>query len=122
MLTPKAPVAVIARALVVSVPSETRIVGGSAETEAKAVTVIPQGLSPTQLVTSATPLGSALMASTKSELGADSPVGSVMSLSAGGMVSFSSAASGWQPPVRRPPTAAVVVRQSPHPPSRGRRL
>ena len=88
MLTPKRRVAVIARALVVSEPSETRTVGGSADTEANAVTVIPQGLSPTQQVTSTTPLASVLMASTKSEIGADSRVGSVMRFRAGGIGLF----------------------------------
>ena len=67
MLTPKLRVAAIARALVVSEPSETRTVGGSAETEANAVTVIPHGLSPTRQVTSTTPLASVLIASAKSE-------------------------------------------------------
>ena len=56
----------IARALVVSERSETRIVGGSADTDAKAVTVVPQGRLPSQLVTMTTPLASELIASRKS--------------------------------------------------------
>ncbi len=63
MLTPKLLVAGIARALVGAGQSETRTVGGSADTEAKAVTVIPQGRPPIQQVTSTTPLASALIAS-----------------------------------------------------------
>ena len=116
MLTPKLPVAVIARALIVAEPSETRIVGGSADTDAKAVTVIPHGLSPTQQVTSPTPLASVLMASTKSAIGAGSCIGSVMRFRAGGMglslcdERLAAACSG-------PPTAlAVGVTQSPRPP------
>ena len=42
-LTPKTPAAPIARALAVSAPSETSTIGGSADTDANAVTVIPQG-------------------------------------------------------------------------------
>src|SRR5438034_8671519 len=85
MLTPKLRVAVIARALVPSEPSETRTVGGSADTEAKAVTVIPHGLSPTQQVTSTTPLASALIASANSGICADSDAGSVTSFRSGSM-------------------------------------
>ena len=69
MLTPKLRVAVIARALVAPAESETSTVGGSADTEAKAVTVIPHGRSPIQQVTSTTPLASALIASAKSSAG-----------------------------------------------------
>ena len=116
MLTPKLRVAVIARALVVAEPSETRIVGGSADTDAKAVTVIPHGLSPTQQVTSTTPLASVLMASTKSEIGADSRIGSVMSFRAGGMGLFlcgERLAAACSEAANR---SAVVVTQSPRPP------
>ena len=69
MLTPKRRVAVIARALVVSEPSETRTVGGSADTEVNAVTVIPHGRSASRQVTSTTPLASVLIASANSEIG-----------------------------------------------------
>jgi hypothetical protein len=53
----------IARALAVREPSETRIVGGSSETDAKALMVIPHGRPSSQLVTITTPLASALIAS-----------------------------------------------------------
>src|SRR6478736_367613 len=69
MLTPKLRVAVIARALLAPAESETSTVGGSADTEAKAVTVIPHGWSPIQQVTNTTPLASALIASAKSSAG-----------------------------------------------------
>src|SRR5216117_2838938 len=85
MLTPKLRVSVIAPALVPSEPSDTRTVGGSADTEANAVTVIPHGLSPTQQVTSTTPLASALIASANSALDAESDAGSVTSLRSGCM-------------------------------------
>ena len=116
MLTPKRRVALIAPALVVSEPSETSTVGGSAETEAKAVTVIPQGLSPTQPVTSTTPLASVLMASAKSEIGVDSRVGSVMRFRAGGIGLFRCGerlAAACSEAANR---CAVVVTQSPRPP------
>ena len=115
MLTPKLRVAVIARALVVAEPSETRIVGGSAETDAKAVTVIPQGLSPTRQVTSTTPLASALIASAKSAIGADSRTGSVMSFRAGGMGLLLRRAVGGRLLDGRQPLP-VAVTQSPRPP------
>jgi hypothetical protein len=66
MLTPNLRVEAIARAAAPSESSDTSTVGGSAETDAKAVTVIPQGLSPTQQVTTTTPLASSLMASANS--------------------------------------------------------
>ncbi len=69
MLTPKRPDALIASALVVAERSETSTVGGSAETEANAVTVIPQGRPPTRQVTRTTPLASVLIASANSGAG-----------------------------------------------------
>ena len=92
MLTPNRRVAVIARAPIASALSETRTVGGLAETEVKAVTVMPHGLSPSQQVTITTPLASMLMASAKSAAGAGWVAGSVISLRGGH--GFSLAASG----------------------------
>jgi hypothetical protein len=63
MQTPNLRVAAIARAVAVSEPSDTRTVGDFADTDAKAVTVIPQDRSPIQQVTSTTPLTRALIAS-----------------------------------------------------------
>src|SRR5262245_1556546 len=80
MLTPKLRVFLIARALVVSEPSETRTVGGSADPDARAVTVIPLGLSPTRQVTRTTPLASALIASANSAIGRQPTGWSVTSL------------------------------------------
>src|SRR5437867_11561420 len=94
MLTPKLRVSVIAPALVPSEPSDTKTVGGSADTEAKAVTVIPDGLSPTQQVTSTTPLARALIASANSALDAESDAGSVTSFRSGCMW-VSPGTGGW---------------------------
>ena len=58
--------------------SETSTVGGSADTDANAVTVIPHGRSPTQQVTSTTPLASALIAWAKAAAGAAAGVGSIV--------------------------------------------
>jgi hypothetical protein len=66
MLTPNRRVEAIARAAAPSESSETSTVGGSAETDANAVTVIPQGRSPTRQVTTTTPLASSLIASANS--------------------------------------------------------
>ena len=100
-----------------SAPSETRTVGGSADTEANAVTVIPHGLSATQTVTSTTPLASVLMASTKSEhqRGLSRRIGD--ELESRWHRSLSSAASGWQPRCSEAANrCAVEVMQSPRPP------
>src|SRR5215211_817610 len=67
MLTPNLPLWSIACALIESDRSETRIVGGSADTEVNALTVVPHGRSSTRVVTITTPLASALIASVKAE-------------------------------------------------------
>jgi hypothetical protein len=56
-----------------------------AESDAKAVTVIPQGRSPTQQVTSTTPLARALIASANSSIDADWAAESVTRFRAGGI-------------------------------------
>src|SRR5213595_3162792 len=86
MLIPKRRVALIASALRASAPSEARTVGGSAETEANAVTVMPHGRSPTRQVTSTTPLARALIASANSRVGARSTAESAIRFRAVDMV------------------------------------
>ena len=63
MLTPKLRAWAIACAAADSEWSETRTVGGSADTEAKALTVIPQGRPASSVVTITTPLARTLIAS-----------------------------------------------------------
>src|SRR6266545_809969 len=109
MLTPKLPVSSIARALAVSEQSDTRIVGGSADTDAKALTVTPHGRSSIRVVTITTPPARTLIASVKSEGGAavgNDPVVCVRSWgmgvsSAHRPVTAQSAATGPQSLVRR---------------------
>src|SRR5206468_11126732 len=82
--------------------------GGSADTDAKAVTVIPQGLPPTSQVTSTTPLACALIASANSEGDASSDGGSAMSLKV--WLMSPPARHGSRPPRGRPQTVPVASR------------
>src|SRR2546423_9478097 len=98
MPTPKRRVAAIPRAPVDSEPSEARTVGGSVETDAKAVTVIPHGLPSTEQVTTTTPAASALIAWVNSRAEASSGVGSVMSFRGRVMAPLPREAAGGQTP------------------------
>src|SRR6478735_3083905 len=69
MLTPNAPVAAIARAPGLSDRRDTSTVGGCADTEANAVTVIPHGRPSSRQVTRVTPLASVLIASANEAVG-----------------------------------------------------
>jgi hypothetical protein len=85
MLTPKRPPASMACAAAASESIETRTVGGSAETDAKAVTVMPHGRPSSSHVSKATPLARALIASANGRRAAMPDVGLVMRLSLGTM-------------------------------------
>src|SRR5215212_1566013 len=85
MLTPKPSVASIARALTVSEQSDTRMVGGSADTDAKALTVTPHGRPSIRVVTITTPPARTLIASVKSEGGAAVGNARVVCVGSGGM-------------------------------------